>query len=120
SINVCPISTFVKLGISEGDLQKITTQISAYDNSKWAARGAIKLQLQLGPAVMITLFMVMDIISTFQAILGRPWVEQTLGIPSTIHQCYKFPYEGKILRVRSVPQVATVDMFTVENLPPPP
>src|SRR5262249_35004525 len=54
---------------------------------------------------------------TFQAILGRPWIQQTLGIASTIHQSYKFPFGDKVLRVRSVPQVTNVDMISVENLP---
>src|SRR5262249_23807751 len=52
SINVCPIRTFEKLEIREEDLQRTNTQISAYDNSKQAARGAIKLHLQLRAADM--------------------------------------------------------------------
>src|SRR5262249_47223783 len=76
--------------------------------------------LTLGPAIMTTPFVIMDIVPTFKALLGRPWVEQTLGVLSTIHQCYKFPHNGKILKVRSLPQVEVIDMITAQGLPPPP
>src|SRR5262249_51494546 len=88
------------------------------DNSKRGACGAIELQLTLGPATMVTPFVIMDIIPTFKAILGRPWVKQTLGVLSALHQSYKFPHNGKILKVKSLPQVETVNMITAEDLPP--
>jgi len=85
SINVCPVNTFQSLGVDEKELQKVTTTVTAYDNTKRGARGGVKLQLKVGPTVMMTPFVIMDIIPTFKAILGRPWVQQTLGVPSTIH-----------------------------------
>jgi len=85
SINVCPVDTFEKLAVDGGDLQESATTVTAYDNSKRGTRGKVKLQLKVGPALMMTPFVVMDIVPTFKAILGRPWVQQTLGVPSTIH-----------------------------------
>src|SRR5262249_47285572 len=95
---------------------KVTTTITAYDNSKRGARGGVKLQLKVSPAIMMTPFVIMDIVSTFKAIMGRPWVGQTLGVPSTIHQCFKFPYNGKILTIKSVPHIEATNMFYVEGL----
>jgi len=116
SINVCPVSTFESLGVDEKDLQKVTTTVTAYDNTKRGARGGVKLQLKLGPVVMMTSFVIMDIVPTFKIILGRPWVRQTMGVPSTIHQCYKFPHNGKILKVKSIPQIEVIEMFSAEGM----
>jgi len=88
--------------------------------SRGGARGAVKLYLRLGPAIMMTHFVIMDIIPTFKAILGRTWVEQTLGVSSTLHQSYNFPHNGKILKVKSLPQVEFVDMVIAEGLSPSP
>src|SRR5262249_49809412 len=96
SINVCPFDTFEELRVDPKDFREVSTTVTAYDNSKRGARGKVKLQLKVGPAIMMTPFVIMDIVPTFNAILGRPWIEQTLGVPSTIHQCYKFPHSGKI------------------------
>jgi len=104
------------LGVEEKDLQKVTTTVTAYDNTKRGARGGVKLQLKLGPVVMTTSFVIMDIVPTFKIILGRTWVQQTLGVPSTIHQCYKFPHNGKILKVKSIPQVEVTEMFSAEGM----
>src|SRR5262249_50614600 len=50
SINVCPFSTLEELAVDPKDFQKVTTTVTAYDNSKRDARGGVKLQLKLGPA----------------------------------------------------------------------
>src|SRR5262249_162256 len=117
SINVCPSSTFELLGVDAKELQKVATTITAYDNTKRGARGGVKMQLKVGPATIMTPFVIMDIIPMFKAILGRPWILQTLGVPSTIHQCYKFPYNRKILKVKSVPEIETPQMFSTEDMP---
>src|SRR5262249_40820287 len=43
SINVCPAETFETLGVDQKELQKVTTTVTAYDNSKRGARGKVKL-----------------------------------------------------------------------------
>lgn len=103
SIHVCPKSMIRTMGIDERKLSPIPTTVSAYDNTKRAAIGETTLQLGLGPLSMTAEFLVMDIAPTYKAILGRPWIEATLGIPSTMHQCSKFPFNGKIIKVKSIP-----------------
>ena len=40
---------------------------------------------------------------TFAVLLGRPWFHSLGGVPSTLHQKIKFPYEGGILTVNAEP-----------------
>ena len=44
----------------------------------------------------------MDVESLFNAILGRPWITTLNAVPSVVHQCLKFPYEGKVVKFHNV------------------
>ena len=62
-------------------------------------------------------FLVLDVDPSYRAILGRPWLEQIQGIPSTTHQCFKFPYNGRIFKIRSIPTMETLNAITSEQMP---
>ena len=47
-------------------------------------------------------FYVVDVESPFNAILGRPWITTLNAVPSVAHQCLKFPYEGKVVKLHNV------------------
>ena len=47
-------------------------------------------------------FHVVDVKSPFNAILGRPWITALNAIPSVAHQCLKFSYEGKVVKLYNV------------------
>ena len=44
----------------------------------------------------------MDVESPFNVILGRPWITALNAVPSIAHQCLKFPYEGKLVKLHNV------------------
>ncbi|MQL68811.1 hypothetical protein Taro_001101 [Colocasia esculenta] len=109
SINVCPLNTLRACNISERHLQPTPTTIAAYDNSQRACHGVITLQAELGPLVMSVEFYVLDIDHTYKAILGRPWIESLGAVPSTTHQCLMFPFQVRIVKVKSVTTTHTVE-----------
>lgn len=39
-------------------------------------------------------FQVLDIPLTYKILLGQPWIHEMQAIPSTYHQCVKFPHKG--------------------------
>ena len=47
-------------------------------------------------------FHVVDVESPFNAILGRPWITALNAVPSIAHQCLKFSYEGKVVKLHNV------------------
>ena len=47
-------------------------------------------------------FHVVDVESLFNAILGRPWITTLYAVPSVAHQCLKFPYEGKVVKLHNI------------------
>ncbi|MQM23597.1 hypothetical protein Taro_056663 [Colocasia esculenta] len=117
SINVCPMKTLKQLGLGENNLEKSCSTIAAYDNSKRVAKGKIALKLEIGLVTMSTEFLVLDVDLAYKAILGRPWLEQTLGVPSTAHQCFKFPYNGRIIKIKIIPTLETLNAITSEQMP---
>ncbi|XP_075654889.1 uncharacterized protein LOC142625063 [Castanea sativa] len=65
--------------------------------------------------VMVT-FIVINLLSPYTAILGRPWIHAMGAVPSTLHFKVKFSIEHGIAVVRGNQQVArqclNVDVFT--------
>ena len=47
-------------------------------------------------------FHVVDVESPFNTILGRPWITTLNAVPLVAHQCLKFPYEGKVVKLHNV------------------
>ncbi|MQM00555.1 hypothetical protein Taro_033293, partial [Colocasia esculenta] len=117
SIHVCPVKTLKQLGLGEGDLEKNCSTIAAYDNSKRVAKGKISLKLGIGPVIMSTEFLVLDVDPAYKAILGRPLLEQTLGVPSTAHQCFKIPFNGWVIKIKSIPTLETLNAIATEQMP---
>ncbi|MQL86090.1 hypothetical protein Taro_018617 [Colocasia esculenta] len=117
SINVCPMKTLKQLGLGENNLEKICFTIVAYDNSKRVSKGKIALQLEIGPVTVSSEFLVLDVDPAYKAILGCPWLEQTVGAPSTAHQCFKFPFNGRVIKINTIPTLETLNSITSEQMP---
>ena len=47
-------------------------------------------------------FHVVDVESPFNVILRRPWITALNAVPSVVHQCLKFTYEGKVVKLHNV------------------
>ena len=68
--------------------------------------GTLVIDLQIGPTTFSTLFQVLRIPTSFNLLLGRPWIHRVGAIPSSFHQKVKFIYDGQVIMVQS-----TKDMF---------
>ena len=51
-------------------------------------------------------FCVMDSLSCYNIILGRPWIHDMKAVPSTYHQCIKIPTPWGVVKVESDQQEA--------------
>ena len=61
----------------------------------------------IGPVKYSILFQVFRIQSSFNLLLGRPWIHEASAIPSSLHQMLKFIHEGCIITIQSVRDVVT-------------
>ena len=51
--------------------------------------GAVNLVIQLGPAEFNAQFQVLDIDTSYNLLLGRPFIYMAGDVPSTLHQMMK-------------------------------
>ncbi|RVW18912.1 hypothetical protein CK203_106907 [Vitis vinifera] len=61
--------------------------------------GTLMIDLQIGPATFSTLFQVLRIPTSFNLLLGRPWIHVAGAIPSSLHQKVKFIHDGQTLEI---------------------
>ncbi|CAL8990815.1 unnamed protein product, partial [Prunus brigantina] len=54
--------------------------------------------MKLGDLKSNTLFQVIDAKTSYNLLLGRPWVHENGIVPSTLHQCFKF-YKGGVKKI---------------------
>ncbi|KAH0706162.1 hypothetical protein KY285_010682 [Solanum tuberosum] len=76
-INILPICTMKELGIS-------TIYLT----------GTVKIDLTIGELQSSVWLHVIDAKTSYNILLGRPWVHENKVIPSTYHQCLKYYEDG--------------------------
>ena len=101
ALNVCPLATAVVLGFGPSDFGPSTQTIRAYDSTRRGVFSTLTLELRIGPVVFSTLFQVLRIPTSFNLLLGRPWIHRAGAIPSSLHQKVKFIYEGRVISIQS-------------------
>ena len=69
--------------------------------------GTLSTHVMIGPVKYSILFQVLRIQSSFNLLLGRPWIHEAGDIPSSLHQKLKFIHEGRIITMQSNRDVVT-------------
>ena len=67
--------------------------------------GTLEIELRVGLATFVIIFQVLRIPSSFNLLLGRPWIHRAEAIPSSLHQKMKFIHEGQVVIVQSAGDV---------------
>ncbi|XP_060958922.1 uncharacterized protein LOC133030310 [Cannabis sativa] len=95
SVNLLYKITLEKMGLSVQDLQPCTTNLVGFTGDGVASTGKITLPLTLGEApktvTRMTEFVVVDLPSAYNAILGRPALYTLGAVTSIKHLALKFP-----------------------------
>nr|CAN83640.1 hypothetical protein VITISV_001524 [Vitis vinifera] len=84
ALNVCPLATAIALGFVPSDFSPSTQTVRAYDSTKREVMGTLVIDLQIGPATFSTLFQVLRIPTSFNLLLGRPWIHGPSEFIATI------------------------------------
>ena len=56
--------------------------------------GLIRVEMTIGELKSSTIFHVIDARTSYNMLLGRPWIHGNKVVSSTLHQCLKFYLEG--------------------------
>ena len=76
TLNVCLLTTAIALGFTSSDFGPSTQIVIAYDSTKMEVMGTLVIDLLIGPTIFSTLFQVLRISTSFNLLLGRPWIHR--------------------------------------------
>lgn len=88
TLNVWPLRTAYYLGLKNKDFTPSDQGIRAYDNTLQRVEGTVMIEVMVENYKMAVEFHVLDIPSSFNLLLGRPWLHHPdiMAVPSTLHQ----------------------------------
>lgn len=69
--------------------------IQGYNADSKRAIGKIRLKCQLADLKSEITCYVIDNDTSYNLLLGRPWIQGNFVVPSTLHQCFKYVDEDK-------------------------
>ncbi|XP_075077326.1 uncharacterized protein LOC142164059 [Nicotiana tabacum] len=93
-VDICPLSTFHRIEIGTKRIRANNVCVRAFDEVKRDIIGEIDLVLTIGPMDFEVTFQVLDMETSYNFLLDRPWIHAAGAIPSTIHQMVKFEYDN--------------------------
>ncbi|KAK4726780.1 hypothetical protein R3W88_031697 [Solanum pinnatisectum] len=96
-LNICPLSTLRQLKFDLGKLHQNQVNVRAFDGVQRNTLGAVNLDVQIGPAEFKIEFQVLDINTSYNLLLGRPFIHMAGAVPSTLHQLMKFIWKDQEL-----------------------
>ncbi|KAG7568071.1 Retrotransposon gag domain [Arabidopsis thaliana x Arabidopsis arenosa] len=100
SVDLIFLSTLQRMGISKADIIGPPVPLVAFTSDTSMSLGNIKLPVLAAGVPKIVEFIVFDRPAAYNIILGTPWIYQMKAIPSTYHQCVKYPTPGGIRTIR--------------------
>ena len=92
-VDICPLSTLQSLKINTDRIRTNNVCVRAFDGAKRDTLGEIYLIVTIGPAEFGITFQVIDMDTSYNLLLGRPWIHMARAVPSTLHQVVKFEHD---------------------------
>ncbi|XP_015166801.1 uncharacterized protein [Solanum tuberosum] len=99
AVNIMPKVVLKKLGISIDELSKSNLTIQGFNQGGQRSIGKIRVGLSIGDVKSNTLIHVIDAKTSYNLLLGRPWVHENGVVPSTLHQCMKYMKDGEVVKI---------------------
>ncbi|KAL4598593.1 hypothetical protein ACB092_11G069900 [Castanea dentata] len=90
AINILPKMTMRRLGLAMEELSHSRLVIQGFNQGGQHAIGMIHLELIIGELTSNVLFHVIDAKTTYNMLLGRPWIHGNGIVSSTLHQYFKY------------------------------
>ncbi|KAL0416579.1 UNVERIFIED_CONTAM: hypothetical protein Slati_3489800 [Sesamum latifolium] len=95
ALNILPLQILKELRILIDELSNSRLMIQGFNQGGQRVVGIIRLQLTMEDMVSTALFHVIDAKTSYNMLLGRPWLHKNAVVPSIWHQCFKYCRNGK-------------------------
>ncbi|KAL0292820.1 UNVERIFIED_CONTAM: hypothetical protein Sradi_6971000, partial [Sesamum radiatum] len=99
AVNILPLRILKELEIPIDELSNSRLMIQGFNQGGQRAVGIIRMQLTMEDMVSSALFHVIDAKTSYNMLLGRPWLHENAVVPSTWHQCFKYCRNGIVKKV---------------------
>ena len=100
STNVIFLNALMEMKIDESNIRRCSTVLVGFNREQKFIVGDITLPVYAGRINLNVKFAVLDNPSTYNIILGRPWIHKMRAVPSTFHQVIKFPTKWGVKEVK--------------------
>ena len=85
ALNVCPLVTAIAFSFSPFDFGSYTHIVRAYEGTQRTVMGTLTAHVMIGSIRYSLLFQVLRIQSSFNLLLGHPWIHEVGAIPYSLH-----------------------------------
>ncbi|XP_021767502.1 uncharacterized protein LOC110731890 [Chenopodium quinoa] len=106
SANSIMIDTLKHMNIDEKSIVNKSTMLVGFSGETKKTSGEITLATYTKGINLQVKFLVIDTLSSYNMILGRPWIHEMKAIPSTYHKVIKFPTRWGIQEIKGDPKEA--------------
>ncbi|XP_074298824.1 uncharacterized protein LOC141629772 [Silene latifolia] len=103
AVNVLPLRTAFILGLEKSDFAPTTQTVRAFDGTVRRVSGLVTLSVNVGKVERKVNFQVIDVASSFNILLGRPWIHTAGAVSSTLHRKIKIPLKGEVVTIDATP-----------------
>ncbi|KAJ6841569.1 uncharacterized protein M6B38_306780 [Iris pallida] len=107
SISIIPKGLLHHLRILMHRLTPTITAISGFNSGRSYPIGKIRLKCQIGDLQSEVTCYVIDADTSYNILLGRPWIHDYMIVPSMLHQCFKYVDKYGFVRTK----FADIDPF---------
>ena len=73
--------------------------IQGFNQGGQKAIGKVRIDLYIDGMKASVILHVIDMRTTYNILLGHPWIHENMVVPSTLHQCFKYYKNGKVRRI---------------------
>ncbi|KAL0286808.1 UNVERIFIED_CONTAM: hypothetical protein Sangu_2720500 [Sesamum angustifolium] len=99
AVNILPLRILKELEIPIDELSNSRLMIQGFNQGGQRAVGIIRMQLTMEGMVSSALFYVIDAKTSYNILLGHPWLHENAVVPSTWHQCFKYCRDGIVKKI---------------------
>ncbi|XP_017628470.1 uncharacterized protein LOC108471349 [Gossypium arboreum] len=101
ALNVLPLSILNRFPIDGSHMKTCHNVVRAFDGTERKVMGRIDIPLMNGPNTFEVDFLVMDIMPSYNCLLGRPWIHSAGAVPSSLHQKLKLVIDGRLVTINT-------------------
>lgn len=99
AVNILPLKTLKKVGLTPAQLRSSNLMIQGFNQGGQRTMGVITLDLDIQGFLTQVNCHVINAPTSYNLLLGRPWLHRYKVVASTAHQCFKFDQNGELRRI---------------------